>query len=79
MYAGEVALLPAEIKGALDAQYYISVYKSISGWKACMYGPEGPEQTGVGSWSTKAEAVVEAEEWARDAGVPYIEWECDGS
>lgn len=50
---------------------FISVYESISGWKAVQYwwnaehgGFWEPWQTGIGSYQTYEEAYQEAMDWA---------------
>lgn len=57
---------------------YITVYESISGWKAVMMwrSPEmggfwEPWTTGVGAYETEAEAEVEAKSWAKDEGLEF--------
>jgi hypothetical protein len=63
---------------------FITVYESVSGWKAVHYWfndkeedlPEGfwePCNTGFGSYATKEEASVEAKEWAEAEGIEYRE------
>lgn len=56
---------------------YITVYESIGGWKAVMVcwaqdkfgGYWEPEQTGVGAYGTREEAVQEAIDWAESEGI----------
>lgn len=57
---------------------YITVYKSISGWKAIhlwwnpdMGGFWEPWQTGIGYYATAMEAEVEARAWAEAEGLEY--------
>lgn len=58
-----------------DKSPYISVYKSLVGWKAVMVVWDEdddiwePYQTGVGFYETEREALKEARAWARDEGI----------
>lgn len=57
---------------------FITVYKSIGGWKAVMlwWNPDmggfwEPWETGLGGYETAAEAESEAKWWAEDEGLEY--------
>lgn len=60
---------------------YITVYKSIGGWKAIHLTWESgspdwggyyePFSTGMGAYMTEEEAVEEAKEWASDSGLEF--------
>lgn len=57
---------------------YITTYRAAFGWKAIQvwWNPDlggfwEPYQTGFGQYDTKAEAEVEAREWAIDEGLEF--------
>jgi len=59
---------------------YVSIYKSIAGWKAVMYwwNPElggfwEPWNTGIGYYETAEQAKLEAKNWAEIEGIEYHE------
>lgn len=64
-----------------DPEDFITVYQAVSGWKAVQMtwcedsgiGMWEPWTTGVGSYETEAEAVVEAKAWAEDLEVLFKE------
>jgi hypothetical protein len=65
---------------------FISVYMPIAGWKAIEYywdteygGYWAPEQTGSFAYFTKAEAIQEARQWAKDAGLEYRDTDPDAT
>lgn len=47
----------------------IGIYRPIAGWKACLYGPQGPEETSFQAWATPEEAYTYALEWGKAIGV----------
>jgi hypothetical protein len=55
---------------------YITVYKSIGGWKAVhmmvIDGNLEPQLTGFGGYDTPAKAEVEAEAWATAERLPFV-------
>jgi hypothetical protein len=53
---------------------FIGVTQGMSGWFAVLYSADAegeyePEQTGIGRFATRDEAVEEAESWAEDEGI----------
>jgi hypothetical protein len=69
--------MPVEIPES-EKPCYITVYESISGWKAVMlwWAPEmggfwEPWTTGVGAYGTEAEAEVEGKQWASEEGLEF--------
>lgn len=59
---------------------HITVYESISGWKAVelwwnpnMGGFWEPWQTGLGAYATREEALAEARDWAESDGLELRE------
>jgi len=59
---------------------FISVYMPVAGWKAIMYavddecgGEHTPHGTAYFAHTTKAAAVREAQRWARDEELMYID------
>jgi len=62
---------------------YVTVYKSVEGWKAVMvcWNDDEPElggfwepyQTGIGSYETREQATKEAKVWAREECLEFRE------
>jgi hypothetical protein len=56
---------------------FVSVYMPIAGWKAIVYswdtefGFWEPWETGSFAYITKAEAIVDAKQWAKDTGLEF--------
>jgi hypothetical protein len=64
----------------VSRNHHISVYCSISGWKAVEYAEfwepgkgwfMDPVLTGIGTYKTREEAEIEARDWAASEGVPF--------
>jgi hypothetical protein len=65
--------------GSENKESYITVYESVSGWKAIQIWwnePDGgfwePWQTGMGAYATPEGAEEEARGWAEAEGLRYI-------
>jgi hypothetical protein len=56
-----------------EHEAYITVYKSVGGWKAVVMtwhdGDYSPWGTGISSYRTRKEAEAEARDWAASEGV----------
>ena len=51
------------------ADYFLSIYKPVCGWKAVIYGPEGPQETSFYAYNTPQEALKAARQWASEVGL----------
>lgn len=51
----------------------LGVTQGLRGYFAVLYDNEDTIQSGIGSYSTAAEAAVEADEWSRAERVPLDE------
>lgn len=65
-----------EIEGQVKKpEYWIEVTKGMRGWFAVLVwdgmGFPEPWESGFGSYATKEEAAVEAQQWAEAEGVEY--------
>ncbi len=78
--AGPVALNKIEKRDADFPDVFISVYMPVAGWKAIMLavddkcgGDHTPHGTGYFAYRTKAAAIREAKNWAKDEEIPFID------
>ena len=68
-----------EKKEKAEHSDYITVYRSIGGWKAvhltwnpAYSGFYEPENVGVGGYANPADAESEARQWAEDEGLEFV-------
>lgn len=53
-----------------DEEFVLSIYRPVSGWKAVLYGPEGPERTSFFVYDTPHEALADAQDWSKAEDIP---------
>lgn len=51
---------------------YVTITSGLRGYFAVLIVDDEPWITGVGSFKTAAEAVPEAQSWAKNEDVPYV-------
>lgn len=51
-------------------KWYVDVYCPIAGWKAVLYGPEGPENTSYFAYKDREGAARYARSWAEAEELP---------